>query len=222
MTTFDERYEQYLDEDWKSATASAMLGAGLMFGAGPESTEARERPSIEDVVYQPPANAPRGVRNNNPGNVEISNENWIGKINGTDPRFETFLTPEWGIRAIGRVLMTYYNRHDLNTIHDIIHRWAPEWRTLPDGTRIRENDTPRYIRNMERITGLSAHEPLNLTTNRENMKKVIIGIIRCENSFEYPDDVIENALEIIFMDTGRARDLFTQQQRNLNLRFAQR
>lgn len=54
-----------------------------------------------------PGDATRGIRNNNPGNLEYSKSNpWVGQ-NGDDGRFAKFETPEHGIRALGRNLMSY-------------------------------------------------------------------------------------------------------------------
>ncbi|MFU2316820.1 hypothetical protein [Rahnella sp. PCH160] len=49
----------------------------------------------------------RGLRNNNPGNIEASDANpWEGQI-GSDGRFAKFETPEHGIRALGKNLLSY-------------------------------------------------------------------------------------------------------------------
>lgn len=71
---------------------------------------------------------PRGLRNKNPLNI-IKNENisWIGKItNGKDRIFESFTDMKWGFRAAFVLLRKYINVHHCNTIHKIIHRWAPD------------------------------------------------------------------------------------------------
>lgn len=68
---------------------------------------------------------PRNVRNNNPLNIRISGDNWNGSI-GDDGEFVKFKSPEWGFRAAYRTLMTYRNKHGLDTVAGIITRWAPE------------------------------------------------------------------------------------------------
>lgn len=66
----------------------------------------------------------RGIRNNNPGNLEYSKTNpWVGQT-GDDGRFAKFETPEHGIRALGRNLLSY-QRQGIDTVNDIINRWAP-------------------------------------------------------------------------------------------------
>ena len=50
---------------------------------------------------------PRGIRNNNPGNIEHNGTNWQGMDNPPhDGRFIRFVTPQYGIRAMARVLTT--------------------------------------------------------------------------------------------------------------------
>jgi len=70
---------------------------------------------------------PRGIRNNNIGNLKIRDENaWVGKIpreQNTDGVFEQFTTKEYGTRAMLKILARYYNEYDLFNIEDIIKRY---------------------------------------------------------------------------------------------------
>lgn len=52
---------------------------------------------------------PRGIRNNNPGNIDFnSRNNWQGQLGvETGGRFAIFDTPENGIRALGKLLINY-------------------------------------------------------------------------------------------------------------------
>jgi len=48
------------------------------------------------------ANATRGVRNHNPGNIRKTKDKWVGSdVKQKDDAFVTFSTPEFGIRALG-------------------------------------------------------------------------------------------------------------------------
>ena len=79
---------------------------------------------------------PRGLRNNNPGNIRRSKDNWQGlRPEQTDPDFFQFTTPEWGYRALIKTLQTYRRKHGLQTIAEMIGRWAP----------YTENNTSGYI-----------------------------------------------------------------------------
>lgn len=82
-------------------------------------------------------NIPRGLRNNNPGNIRITKDKWQGlRAEQTDGSFFQFISPMWGYRALMRTLQNYRRRHDCQTIADFIRRWAPE----------NENNTSGYIK----------------------------------------------------------------------------
>ena len=58
----------------------------------------------------------RGIRNNNPGNIRHG-EKWEGLSDKqTDSSFCIFVSPEYGIRALAKVLLTYYKKYQLNTV----------------------------------------------------------------------------------------------------------
>lgn len=53
----------------------------------------------------------RNIRNNNPGNLRITADDWVGKIdNPNENEFVTFATPELGVRAMTKQLYTYQER----------------------------------------------------------------------------------------------------------------
>ncbi len=72
----------------------------------------------------------RGHRNNNPGNLRISGSRWKGKVpagQNSDQEFEQFETLEHGVRALIKLLRdSYMKRKGLNTVFDIISRYAPK------------------------------------------------------------------------------------------------
>lgn len=70
---------------------------------------------------------PRGIRNNNPLNIERNASRWKGMRRvQTDKRFVQFETMEWGIRAAFIILRTYYRKYGCRTLRDYISRWCPE------------------------------------------------------------------------------------------------
>ena len=78
-------------------------------------------------------NIPRGIRNNNPGNLRLSKIRWQGqKQNQFDPAFVEFETPVMGLRALMKTLLTYYRRYGLDTVQSIINRWAPPHENATD------------------------------------------------------------------------------------------
>lgn len=82
--------------------------------------------------------AARGIRNNNPGNIRHGDK-WQGlSAEQTDSEFCVFSQPEYGIRALCRILRTYQRKYGLRDVHSIINRFAPPV----------ENDTESYIKSV--------------------------------------------------------------------------
>ncbi len=112
----------------------------------------------------------RGIRNNNPGNLEYSKTNpWIGQT-GDDGRFAKFETPEHGIRALGRNLLSY-QRQGIDTVSDIINRWAP-----PSDNK----NTDAYIQAVCAQLGVTADQQLD-ASNPDTLKALCAAIIQHEN-----------------------------------------
>lgn len=77
----------------------------------------------------------RGIRNCNPGNIRRSSTVWMGMAAiQNDPSFVVFVAPEYGIRAIAKIMRSY-RALGLNTIREVIRRWAPP----------SENNTDSYV-----------------------------------------------------------------------------
>lgn len=77
---------------------------------------------------------PRGIRNNNPFNIKKSSLTWLGKVEGSDPIFETFSELTYGVRA-GLKLLSNYIKRGYDTPSKIIKRFAPST----------ENNVDNYI-----------------------------------------------------------------------------
>lgn len=127
----------------------------------------------------------RGVRNNNPGNIEKSRDRWKGlATDQPDARFFTFSEPEWGIRAMSRILINYQKKYDRNTIREVIERWAPDV----------ENNTEAYINAVSRETGFTPDQELDLR-RFDHLFPVVKAIIRHENGYApYTDAQIREGL----------------------------
>lgn len=131
--------------------------AGLVFANRANASELGEnqvnetaKPEAPTTQERPPVTAgrvPRGIRNNNPGNIKRSNSQWVGKV-GNDGTFEIFDTAENGIRAMGRLLRTYRNSYGLNTIRGIVTRW-----TAGESSTIQNN----YVKHIVNKTGIAEH-----------------------------------------------------------------
>lgn len=101
---------------------------------------------------------PRGIRVNNPLNLE-KGQPWQGLSDdqSADDRFCTFKNPVFGLRAAMKVLMTYFDKHGLKTVWDIISRFAP-----PD-----ENPTAAYATHVAEQIGVGIHDPIDLTQEQQ-------------------------------------------------------
>lgn len=112
---------------------------------------------------------PRGIRNNNPGNIRYDGiTQWQGMIGQDSAGFIVFDTPEHGIRAMVRILTNYQRVHGLNTVDGIIGRWAPS----------AENNTGAYVSAVSHALNVAPDQPIDV---QARMKELIAAIIRHEN-----------------------------------------
>lgn len=123
---------------------------------------------------------PRGIRNHNPGNVEKNSIKWQGtRPECSDTRFVCFDSSSDGIRAMAIILHTYSHVHNLETVEEVIERWAP----AP------ENDTEAmraFLR--DRLKGVSRVGP-------DNLNLLLEALIELENGIQpYSREVIQEGI----------------------------
>ncbi len=106
----------------------------------------------------------RGLRNKNPFNIKKTGIDWQGEIEGEDQTFETFESYEMGIRAGARILINYQERHGLDTVNEIISRFAPST----------ENNTSAYAKHVAQLLGVGLDEPINVRARLVDLAKAII------------------------------------------------
>lgn len=183
MTKFDQLINEILSEDWRSTTASGLLGLGMLATNTP-NVNAKQPVTTKTVSKT----IPRGIKNNNPGNIEAKGnwKDWGGAIDN-DGRFIVFNSPEYGIRAMGKILKNYNKKYKLETIDDVINRWAP-----PQD----DNNTNQYINNVSKWTGIAKDEKLNFD-DPNTLYKLITSIIKQETSHTYDPKVIFTAINLI-------------------------
>ena len=128
----------------------------------------------------------RGFRNQNPGNIRKSPEQWRGMSSAQpDPAFVTFIAPVYGIRAIVKILISYQAR-GLHTIRQMINAWAPPV----------ENDTGAYVEDVSREVGSSPDQIVSVQ-NRDLCARMVAAIIRHEcGSQPYGVNVIQDAMTL--------------------------
>jgi hypothetical protein len=130
---------------------------------------------------------PRGIRNRNPGNIRRSRDRWKGLAPlQLDPEFCVFEAPIWGIRAMAVILRNYQRRHGLNTLAQIIGRWAPP----------AENDTSAYVGAVAKAVCLPPAAFIDLK-DRAKLHALIAAIIRHENGMQpYDPETIDTAIDL--------------------------
>lgn len=131
---------------------------------------------------------PRGIRNHNPGNIRRTATLWRGMSadQSADPAFIVFQEPLWGLRALGRLLRTYYDIYQCRTVAAIIDRYAPPT----------ENNTAAYRAAVAAALRVSVDQllPCDVPTWIGLMQ----AIVRHENGIGdyYPPDLYRSAAEL--------------------------
>ena len=125
---------------------------------------------------------PRGLRNNNPGNIRQNSIRYSGEIQPSkDAAFKQFQSMAYGYRAMFVVLHTYARKHGIDTIERMISRYAPA----------NENHTQAYIDAVSAESGVSATSHLT-STNADVMIPIVAAMSRVENGvFANMHEVVE-------------------------------
>lgn len=131
----------------------------------------------------------RGIRNCNPLNIRIGNK-WKGEVaSPTDKDFEQFSCMHYGLRAGFILLRRYIERYHLDTVTEIISRWAPA----------SENNTRAYINRVCERMGISALEKISFS-DRKTMVSLVDAMILNECGTTIANDLIEDAYTIVLYD----------------------
>jgi hypothetical protein len=126
---------------------------------------------------------PRNVRLNNPGNVDRTSIVWQGmSALQSDPRFITFVSPQWGFRCMARILKGDF-REGCVTVHELIDKWAPSI----------ENDTTDYVTDVGKRMGVGIDETLVLPTQ---LLPLLKAIAIHEGGCPWPDSVVQLGIDL--------------------------
>lgn len=135
-------------------------------------------------------NKPRGLRNNNPGNIRQSSVRYTGEVQPSkDGAFKQFHSMEYGYRAMFVLLHTYARKHGIDTIEKMISRYAPA----------NENHTQAYIDAVSEWSGVPATSHLT-TTNAEVMIPIVAAMSRVENGVEATMAEVEKGWQMFIND----------------------
>jgi hypothetical protein len=114
-------------------------------------------------------NDPRGIRNNNPGNLNYVGQAGAAKEGGPNGRFAVFGSAEAGLQALADQLRRYGSR-GINSVRAIISKFAP----------VSENNTQAYIGSVSKGLGIGADSALDLNDPRV-LQGLMGAIIKVEN-----------------------------------------
>ena len=130
---------------------------------GSETTFAINQPALRGGASGGGSGVPRGIRNNNPGNIEDGAfAQSLPGYRGSDGRFAIFDSPQAGINAGGELLNRYAAR-GVVTPAQIINRWAPP----SDG-----NPTQAYAQYVARRLGIGVNDPVPASRRAEAFQAI--------------------------------------------------
>lgn len=132
--------------------------------------------------YRGQASLPRGIRNNNPGNIKVG-DNWQGMASN-DGTFIIFADMSWGVRAIGTSLVNMIQK-GYDTIDTLIRQWSA-------------TDQDAYVANVSAATGIDPSTQLG--TDSDTITSLIQAIVDQENgtgaSYVTAEDIAEGVQKI--------------------------
>jgi len=133
---------------------------------------------------------PRGIRNNNPGNIRRSADKWQGlAAEQPDKEFFVFQDMPYGIRAMARLLINYQDKKGLNSIAEIISTYAP---AKENNTRAYVSHVAAYVADkldgkIDSITKINTHD-------YDTLRALIEGMIQVENGGKWSDYITESQI----------------------------
>lgn len=173
---------------------SDTLSRGTLYAASDRADTAT------DVGGRSSVTLPRGVRNNNPGNiVDLGRLGpWEGQT-GRDRNFAVFRTPEAGLRALGVNTISHQRLHGANTVEEIITRHAPA----------SENNSRRYSQFVANELGVRPTDRID-TQDTNTLSRLMRAIITYENGAavanRYTREQLDNAAEAAVTHHRRRRN----------------
>lgn len=112
----------------------------------------------------------RGIRNNNPGNIEYGAFARRMGATGSDGRFAVFPTPEHGLNAMASLLRSYA-AGGVGSLKGIISKWAPA----------SENNVAAYVGSVGKsMGGVGPDADLNVGRDHRALSALMAGMIRHE------------------------------------------
>jgi hypothetical protein len=169
----------FIDRSAEEANDLYNLGDALLSGDGQRAKQVLE----DRKARRTGGREPRGIRNNNPGNLNFVGQNGATLEDGPNARFAKFGSAREGLVALADQLRRYGSR-GLDTIREIISTYAP-------GS---ENDTGAYINQLAQFMGIDPNEKFDVRSDPAALAMLMRGIIQHENGYNpYSNEQINAA-----------------------------
>ncbi len=143
---------------------------------------------------------PRGIRNNNPGNIRISKSGWTGKIpveQNTDGAFEQFIEMKYGVRAMVKLIHNYIFKKNVKDLHGIISKYAPS----------SENNVEAYVQSVAKNSKINPHDSAaNWYNNVDDVSRFIDAMILHENGRRVGMGTIKEGITLAEVLPNTARE----------------
>ena len=142
-------------------------------------------PMAEGGVIKAANGLPLGLRQNNPGNIRPG-AGFYGET-GEGGGYATFGTEDEGLRALARLLGTYSDEYDINTLRGLASRYAPR----SDNKLSFDN----YVSYLGDTLGMDPDEEFDLKGARGDLIPAIVGFEQGRDyEGRYSDDQIARAI----------------------------
>ena len=167
-------------------TAILYIGLGAALGLYAFSRTSAGQSAIASVSqFVGDMLTPRGIRNNNPGNIQRNSIAWQGALpratleaagRSWDATFVQFDTPANGVRALGHVLLSKAAR-GLTTVDSIIRDYST-------------TDQDVYVENVAAALGVDPGDAIDVSANLPTMAAAIVQQENGEQPYD-PNDLQE-------------------------------
>jgi len=146
----------------------------------------------------------RNVKNNNLGNIKLTSDKWQGMVdNPNEKTFVTFKTPEYGIRALAKVVQANLNATD--SYETYVNRYAsePEEKEYFKKNGKLMPHLENYAKLLAKSQGIdvSKSDWIKQKPSDVNMKEWIKATARAEGGSEslsyFTDEVIQKGLDLL-------------------------
>lgn len=183
------RYQELGGPVLMSLTAGAV--SRTQQGGVSNIAKAQQGPGVLPKVDEKVLNT-QGYKSCNPLNIKAGASKWVGEVGRNDKGFVVFDSPINGVRAAVKILRTYSNKYGINTVEDIVSRFAPST----------ENSTGRYISEVCKQTGFAPSEKLD-TQNPEVLRKLVGAMMQQEiGGNPYSEETLRKGISTALGETG--------------------